>query len=155
KREHLPGDDEILLNVEGAEHHGLLEGPQHAAFASDVIQRPARDILTIELHGSRVWLRKTRHTVKERGFSRPIGADQPANLSTIDMEADAVDCADGAVRFAQARDFEDRQTSHLRLSRNNQNRLMSGANPLGNQKTNPSRHSPYAIMRNSGATRRA
>ena len=51
------------------------------------------------------------------------------------MQVDTVDRAHRAVGFAEAGDIEDRQPAHLRFSRKDQKRPISGANPLGNQNT--------------------
>ncbi len=97
KGEHLAGNDEVLLDVKRAEHHGLLEGAQHAAFPSDTVERPSRNVLTVEFHRTGVRLGETGRTVEKGGLARTVRADKPADLAAADMQADVVDCANGAV----------------------------------------------------------
>src|SRR4030095_14537795 len=88
----LQDGEEILLDGELPEHRGLLGQVAHAHAAAR-IHGEIGDVLALEEDTAALRAQEPHDHVEGRGLPRPVRPEQPDDLPTLDVHADAIDDA--------------------------------------------------------------
>ena len=84
-----------------AEHRQVLEGAAHAQ-PGDLVRGRAGDRLAFEEDVAGLVLVQAAEAVEQRGLAGAVGADQPADVAALDVEAHAVERHDAAEAHGHA-----------------------------------------------------
>jgi hypothetical protein len=91
---------QVLGHRQRREHAPAL-GRDGDALAHDVVRGQVGDVPAVQQDVAAAGARAAAHRHQQRGLAGAVGADQRDDLALVDVQADLVDGADGAVVGAQ------------------------------------------------------
>src|SRR6185312_15815263 len=103
-------DQDVLAHRQGAKQREILKGAANAE-RRHAVPRFAQEVAPLEEDAAAFRLVEPAHAVEKRGLARAIGADQAADLSSRDLEGNAIERHYAAEADRQRADGEQRQVA--------------------------------------------